>query len=129
MTIAADMLHQFTTFGDLFKYLRKRARLTQQALGIEVGYSTTTINRYEHNQQLPDPQAITALFAKPLGLHNDAAALSRLLDLLQQELQSQIHEVLASKLTDPDAALGSASSALAPLPARRRSAPRPWAWP
>lgn len=113
MTIAADMLHQFTTFGDLFKYLRKRARLTQQALGIEVGYSTTTINRYEHNQQLPDPQAITALFAKPLGLHNDAAALSRLLDLLQQELQSQIHEVLAPKLTDPDAALGSASSALA----------------
>lgn len=82
------MLQSFTTFGDLFKYLRKRARLTQQALGTQVGYSTTTINRYEHNQQLPDAQAIHALFVAPLGLKDDPAALKQLLHLLQHQIEA-----------------------------------------
>jgi hypothetical protein len=43
-----------TTFGDLLKHLRRRARLTQRAVAIEVGYSEVYISRLESNQRAPD---------------------------------------------------------------------------
>ena len=44
----------FETFGDLLKYLRKRARLTQEELARAVGYSRAHFVRLEKNQRLPD---------------------------------------------------------------------------
>ena len=47
-------LESFQTFGDLLKYLRRRARLTQRKLSIAVGYSEAQISRLEQNQLPPD---------------------------------------------------------------------------
>ncbi len=55
-------LDQFTTFGDLLKYLRRRAGLTQLELSIAVGYSDAQISRLEQNERLPDLATLTARF-------------------------------------------------------------------
>ena len=55
-------LEHFTTFGDLLKYLRRRAGYTQRELSIAVGYSDTQISRLEHNERLPDLATLTARF-------------------------------------------------------------------
>ena len=74
-------LEQFTTFGDLLKYLRRRAGYTQRELSIAVGYSDTQISRLEHNERLPDLATITARFLPTLGLENEPEISARLLEL------------------------------------------------
>jgi DNA-binding XRE family transcriptional regulator len=68
MGIALD---RFTTFGDLLKYLRRRAGYTQRELSIAVGYSDTQISRLEHNERLPDLATLTARFLPVLGLNKE----------------------------------------------------------
>ena len=46
-----------TTFGELLRHLRQRARMTQDELGLAVSYSRAHIARLENNQRLPDPSA------------------------------------------------------------------------
>ena len=69
------------TFGELLKYLRKRAQLTQRELAIAVGYSEAQVSRLEKNQRLPDPTTLTALFIPALGLDEEPDAVARLLEL------------------------------------------------
>src|SRR5579859_6856235 len=54
--------NQFATFGDLLKFLRRRAGLTQRDLSIAVGYSVPQISRLEQNLRLPDLAMIGARF-------------------------------------------------------------------
>ena len=61
-------LEKFTTFGDLLKYLRRRAGITQLELSIQVGYSNAQISRLESNERLPDLPTITARFLPVLML-------------------------------------------------------------
>ena len=63
-------LERFTTFGDLLKYLRRRAGLTQRELSIAVGYSDAQISRLESNERLPDLPTITARFLPVLILED-----------------------------------------------------------
>jgi tetratricopeptide (TPR) repeat protein/transcriptional regulator with XRE-family HTH domain len=72
---------EFQTFGHALKYLRRRARLTQRELGLEVGYSEAQICRLEQNRRLPDPITLAALFLPALGLERDQALAARFLDL------------------------------------------------
>ncbi len=72
---------KFTAFGDLLKYLRRRAGLTQRELSIAVGYSDTQISRLEQNQRVPDTATLTALFVPALHLEHEPAWATRLLDL------------------------------------------------
>lgn len=72
---------QFETFGELLKYLRRRARLTQSELGRAVGYSREQIVRLERNQRLPDQATLGALFLPALDLQNSTALAARLLEL------------------------------------------------
>lgn len=74
---------QFTNFGDLLKYLRRRAGLTQQELSIGVGYSVSQISRLEKNHRVPDTAAIAARFAPELGLEKDKEWVARLLELAE----------------------------------------------
>ena len=79
----------FDSFGDLLKYLRRRARLTQKELSIATGYSESYISRLEKNQRPPDTAAISALFVPALDLENDPETAVRLLELAQKTRGTQ----------------------------------------
>lgn len=70
-----------TTFGDMLKFLRRRARLTQRELGLAVGYSEAQITRLEKNQRLPDLTALTALFVPALDLEDETHLVTQLIEL------------------------------------------------
>jgi tetratricopeptide (TPR) repeat protein/transcriptional regulator with XRE-family HTH domain len=72
---------QFSTFGELLKFLRRRAGLTQRELSIAVGYSDTQISRMEQSQRVPDQATLAARFAPPLQIEDEPDWLKRLLEL------------------------------------------------
>jgi len=74
-------LDQFTTFGDMLKYLRRRAGLTQLELSIAVGYSDAQISRLEQNERLPDLATLTARFLPALHAEDQPEVAKRLLEL------------------------------------------------
>jgi WD40 repeat protein/transcriptional regulator with XRE-family HTH domain len=80
-TSASIALDQFTTFGDLLKYLRRRAGLTQRELSIAVGYSDAQISRLEQNERLPDLATLTARFIPALHAEDQPEIAARLLEL------------------------------------------------
>lgn len=77
----------FATFGDLLRYLRRRARLTQLELSIAVGYSEGQISRLEKNQRLPDLTALKALFIPALHIEQEPELAARLLALAESARQ------------------------------------------
>lgn len=79
--IPPTTLLKFTTFGDLLRFLRRRAGLTQLELAGLVGYSDAQISRLEQNQRLPDLSTVEASFVPALGLEDDGEAVMRLLEL------------------------------------------------
>jgi len=81
ISIPANTLEKFTTFGDLLRFLRRRMGITQTELAIEVSYSHTQISRLEQNLRLPDIPTIEARFVTALGLEDEPKAVARLLDL------------------------------------------------
>ncbi|NJD59569.1 MAG: hypothetical protein C3F13_19210 [Anaerolineales bacterium] len=80
-SIPPTTLEKFTTFGDLLRYLRRRAGLTQLELSFHVGYSDTQISRLEQNLRLPDLPTIEDRFVAALGIKNEPEVIARLLDL------------------------------------------------
>jgi len=74
-------LERFTTFGDLLKFLRRRAGLTQRELSIAVGYSDAQISRLEQNERMPDLATISARFLPVLMLDDVPEVTERLLEL------------------------------------------------
>jgi WD40 repeat protein/transcriptional regulator with XRE-family HTH domain len=80
-TISSISLEKFTTFGDLLRFLRRRAGLTQLELSIAVGYSDAQISRLEQNLRLPDLSTIEALFIPALYLEDEPKAAARLWEL------------------------------------------------
>jgi predicted ATPase len=77
-------IQSFQNFGDLLKYLRTRARLTQRELSIAVGYSEAQISRLEQNLRPPDLAALMALFIPALYLEDEPAVVARLMELAAQ---------------------------------------------
>jgi predicted ATPase/transcriptional regulator with XRE-family HTH domain len=88
-------LPSFTTFGELLKYLRRRARLTQRELSIAVGYSEGQINRLERNQRTPDMTTLLATFVPALGLEDEPTIVARLTELAAAARQESIPTGLA----------------------------------
>ncbi|MBI5651807.1 MAG: PD40 domain-containing protein [Chloroflexi bacterium] len=80
-------LDSFATFGDLLKFLRRRARLTQLELSIAVGYSEAQISRLEKNLRLPDLATLKALFVPALHLEHEPETTTRLLTLAESARQ------------------------------------------
>ena len=83
---------QFSTFGDLLKYLRKREELTQRELALQVGYSDTQISRLEQSQRVPDAATIQALFVPALHLEREPQWVERLLELARQARLGELPE-------------------------------------
>ena len=77
-------LDSFSTFGDLLKYLRRRARLTQRELSIAVKYSEGQISRLEQNQRVPDLSVLMALFIPALYIEDEPETIARLMELATQ---------------------------------------------
>ena len=75
LTLPAD------SFSAALKFLRKRARLTQDELGRAVGYSREQIARLENGSRLPDLTMLAALFVAALGLQQEPELVARLLEL------------------------------------------------
>ncbi|HET9391807.1 MAG TPA: helix-turn-helix domain-containing protein, partial [Steroidobacteraceae bacterium] len=88
-SIPAEILDRLTTFGELLRYLRRRAALTQTELSIAVGYSDAQISRLEQNLRLPNLATVQARFLPALRLKNEAAATERLLQLARQAQQER----------------------------------------
>ncbi len=74
---------QFTTFGELLKFLRRRAGLTQRELSIAVGYGETQISRLEQNQRPPDAASLRARFVPALQIETERDWVARLLELAE----------------------------------------------
>ena len=74
-------LESFMTFGDLLKYLRRRARLTQREVAIAVGYSEAQVSRLEQNQRPPDLAVLMALFVPALYVDDEPEIVARLMEL------------------------------------------------
>jgi tetratricopeptide (TPR) repeat protein/transcriptional regulator with XRE-family HTH domain len=89
----------YDDFGDLLRYLRRKARLTQRALGLAVGYSEAQISRLEQRRRPPDPAAVAALFVPALRLPGQSATGRRLVELAKharQATQDRVSGVVAA---------------------------------
>ena len=80
----AIMPDQFTKFGELLKYLRRRVGFTQRELSIAVGYSDSQISRMEQNQRVPDQATLSARFVPALDIEQEPEWVGRLLELAAQ---------------------------------------------
>jgi transcriptional regulator with XRE-family HTH domain len=72
---------QFATFGQLLRFLRQRAGLTQRELSIAVGYSESQLSCLEQNQRAPDEAALAARFVPALHVDQEPTWAARLLEL------------------------------------------------
>ena len=79
-TPAPFSLESFETLGELLKFLRRRARISQRDLAIAVGYSESQISRLESNRRPPDLTTLAARFAPALGIDDEPEILARLLE-------------------------------------------------
>src|ERR671936_1169180 len=77
----ASELMSFANVGEMLKFLRHRARLTQRELGIAVGYTEGHISRLEQNQRTLDVATLAARFVPALGLDREPELAAQLLDL------------------------------------------------
>src|SRR3989304_4861435 len=80
-SMSLHSLSSFDSFGNLLKYLRRRARLSQRDLSIAVGYSDSPISRFESNQRPPDLPTLAARFAPALQIEVEPETVARLLEL------------------------------------------------
>jgi transcriptional regulator with XRE-family HTH domain len=71
----------FTSFGELLRFLRERADLSQKELAIQVGYHYSYMSRIEKNQRTPDPTTLMARFIPALDLDEEPEWTARLLEL------------------------------------------------
>ena len=81
MSQVAPTASDFSTFGELLRFLRQRARLTQRSLGIAVGYSEAYIARLEANQRNPNLDAVRLRFVDALQLDETSDWAERLVQL------------------------------------------------
>ena len=77
------------TFGEALRFLRKRARLTQDEMGRAVGYSREQIARLENGSRLPDLAVIAALFLPALLEQHEGHLAEQLLTLAANTRRDQ----------------------------------------
>ncbi len=74
-------LPQMASLGEMLRYLRRRARLTQRELSIAVGYSEGQISRLENNERIADAATLQAVFVPALGIEDQPEVIGQLLAL------------------------------------------------
>ncbi|HEY2686665.1 MAG TPA: helix-turn-helix domain-containing protein [Steroidobacteraceae bacterium] len=109
--IPREILQRLTTFGELLRYLRRRAGLTQTELSIAVGYSDAQISRLEQNLRLPNLATVQARFLPVLHLKGEPEARDWLLELAAQTQRQRADSLLSSHSRD-----GARTPSIAVLP-------------
>src|ERR1700722_7847176 len=110
--IPREVLDRVVAFGELLRYLRRRAGLTQTELSIAVGYSDAQISRLEQNLRLPNIPNIQARFLPVLGLKHEPAARER---LVQLAVEAQRQKADAEAATAPPLTAMTPSIAVLPF--------------
>jgi len=116
---------QFNNFGELLRFLRERAELSQRELALQVGYHYSYMSRIEKNERLPDSATLMARFVPALDLDNQPQWTERLLKLAASEEKTmaprrgQVHAspppVVAATLPSFDLPLNPLPLSLTPL--------------
>lgn len=118
-TSASLSPESFNNFGELLKYLRERAELSQRELALQVGYHYSYMSRIEKNERMPDSATLMARFIPALGLEDEPKWTERLLKLAASEEKTMVPRKAAQvALTQPkaDSALPVFESPFNPLP-------------
>lgn len=92
MSGARVPLASFASFGELLKYLRRRAQLSQTELSIAVDYSESQISRLENNLRFPDRASLLALFVPALGIAEEPEVVECLLKLAETSRVAPMRE-------------------------------------
>jgi transcriptional regulator with XRE-family HTH domain len=74
----------FSTFGELLRYLRECVHLSQRELADLVGYHYSYISYLEKNQRIPDEASLLGRFVPALGLEEESELVARLLELARE---------------------------------------------
>lgn len=72
---------QYSTFGDLLRFLRERMRLSQRDLAQRVGYHYSYLSRLEKNVRAPDEYILRTRFIPALRIENEPELVDRLVSL------------------------------------------------
>src|SRR5258706_731475 len=72
---------KFSTFGELLRFLRRKADLTQRELSIKVGYRQSQISRLERDERAPEEATLAARFVPALFVEDQPQWIARLLEL------------------------------------------------
>ena len=84
------------SFGAALRFLRKRAHLTQDELGLTVGYSREQVARLENESRLPDLAVIAATFVPVLFGKGEWDLVERFLALAGQQRSTPRTNLLAA---------------------------------
>jgi predicted ATPase/transcriptional regulator with XRE-family HTH domain len=114
MTGSSIPISSFGTFGELLKFLRRRAQLSQLELSIAVGYSESQISRLENNQRPPDRASLLALFVPALQLEDEPEVMACLLKLAEKTRVASIRKAAESSAASPAATVTSFPVVTAP---------------
>jgi len=109
----------FSSFGEILRYLRKRAELSQRDLAARIGYHYSYMSRIESNEYLPDSATLMARFIPALGLEKEPEWTKRLLELINHEATTATptqDEIPASFVSEPDPSPTDSGSPLSIFP-------------
>src|SRR5437763_1211738 len=68
------------TFGEFLRFLRRRMQMTQQELGIALGYSAAMVARLESGERQPDVGLVKTAYVEALGLEHEPKLAARLVE-------------------------------------------------
>jgi len=107
----------FSSFGEILRYLRKRAELSQRELAARIGYHYSYMSRIESNEYLPDSATLMARFIPALGLEKEPEWTRRLLELIDPDMTiSRSKDIPALFLSEPDSSIIDSDSPLSIFP-------------
>jgi predicted ATPase/transcriptional regulator with XRE-family HTH domain len=110
----------FVDFGELIRYLRERAELSQRELALQVGYHYSYMSRIENNERIPDSATLMARFVPALGLDEEPVWTARLLKLATSEGKTMAPRrgarTLPSSTPTIETTLPISETSLSPLP-------------
>jgi len=115
----------FKTLGDLLRYLRERAHLSQRELAALVNYHYSTISRIEKNNHIPDAPTLMGRFVPALDLDNKPEWIARLRELASPEKRIQ-PDLVADAPTPADSPPAPLPATFTPLLGRERESDALW---